>query len=137
MTTSTLITGAKKEARQHIPCIYYPIHFKKDTNKIQTLIDSKSEVNAIHSTFAQQLDLFIRPTNTEAQKIYGITLDIYKMVVAAFSIINKANWVKFFKKIFLVANISLEVVFGMFFLILSSINIDFLDWELWWRIYTT
>ena len=34
------------------------------------------------------------------------------------------------------ANVSLEVVFGMFFLTLSNIDVDFLDWELWWRIYT-
>ena len=33
-------------------------------------------------------------------------------------------------------NISPEVVFGMSFLILSGADVYFLDWELWWRIYT-
>ena len=64
-------------------------------------------------------------------------LDTYGMVVAAFLVTDKANQIRFFEKTFLVANISPEVVFGMFFLILSSANVDFLDWELWWRTYTT
>ena len=35
------------------------------------------------------------------------------------------------------ANVSSEVVFGMFFLTLSGVNIDFLGRELRWRTYTT
>ena len=35
------------------------------------------------------------------------------------------------------ANVSLDVVFGMFFLILSSTDIDFLDRKLSWRTYIT
>ena len=52
-------------------------------------------------------------------------LDIYRMVVAAFLVVNKANQVKFFKEIFFVANISPEIVFEMFFFTLSSANVDF------------
>ena len=59
------------------------------------------------------------------------------MVVAAFSMVDKANWVRFFKKTFLVANISPKVVLGMLFLILSDADVDFSGWELWWRTYTT
>ena len=33
------------------------------------------------------------------------------------------------------ANVSLELVFGMFFLTWSGADIDFLDWELCWRTY--
>ena len=44
------------------------------------------------------------------------------MVVAAFSVIGKANRVKFFEKTFLVANISPEVVLKMIFLILRIEN---------------
>ena len=93
------------------------------------MIDSGSEINAIYLTFVKELGLPIRPTDSEMQKIDSIMLDIYGIVVAAFSITDKANWVKFFEKIFLVANVSLEVVFGMFFLTLSNIDIDFLDWN--------
>ena len=41
--------------------------------------------------------------------------------------IDKENRVKFFKKIFLAANVSLKVVLKMSFLTLSDTNIDFLE----------
>ena len=63
-------------------------------------------------------------------------LGIYKMIVAAFVMTDKANRVRFFKGTFLVANVSLKIVFRMLFLTLNSANNDFLDWKLWWRTYT-
>lgn len=42
-----------------------------------------------------------------------------------------------FQKIFLLANISVEVVLRMFFLILSNANIQFPEKKLTWRFYTT
>ena len=54
-------------------------------------------------------------------------LDTYGMLIAAFLIRDKANQIKFFKEIFLVANVSPEVVLGIFIFILNSANIDFLD----------
>ena len=57
-------------------------------------------------------------------------LHTYGMIVAAFSVINKANQVRFFEEIFLVANVNPEVVFGMFFLTLSDADVDFVDWDL-------
>ena len=59
------------------------------------------------------------------------------MVVSAFCVINMANRIRFFKETFLVANISPEVVFGILFLNLSSIKIDFSGRELRWRTYIT
>ena len=130
--TSTSMTGAREEALERIPCIHYSVQFKKDTSKaqVQALIDSGSEVNAIHPTFAKQLGLPIRPTDVGAQKIDGTTLDTHGMVVAAFSVENKANRVRFFEETFLVANVSPEVVFGMLFLTLSGADIDFSGREL-------
>ena len=115
------------------------VYFKKDINKAQVraLINSESEVNAIYPTFAKQLGFPIKPTDVGAQKIDGTSMDTYENVVAAFSVVDKANRVKFFEEIFLVANISPEIVFGMPLLILSSINIDFAGRELRWRTYTT
>ena len=92
---------------------------------MQALIDSGSEVNAIHPSFVKQLGLSIRPTDVGAQKIDGTTLDTHGMVVAAFSVEDKANRVRFFEKTFLVANVSPEVVLGMPFLILSDADVDF------------
>ena len=57
-------------------------------------------------------------------------LDIFEMVVTAFSVRNKVNWVKFFKETFLMANVSPEIVLGMPFLTLSDANVDLLGWEL-------
>ena len=101
------------------------------------LFDSSSKVNAVHPAFTKELGLPIRPTDVGAQKIDGTTLNTYEMVVAAFSLKNKANQVRFFEKTFLLANISLKVVFGMPLFTLSRVNIDFLRRELQWRTYTT
>ena len=65
-----------------------------------------------------------------AQKIDGTTLGTYGMVVAAFSLTDKANRVRFFEETFLVANVSPEAVFGMLFLTLSGADVDFLGREL-------
>ena len=94
------------------------------------LFDSGSKVNAIYSTFTGELKLSIRPTDIKTQKIDGTTLDTFGIIVIVFLVTNKANWVKFFEKTFLLANVSLEIVFGMSFLTLSGADIDFLGREL-------
>ena len=65
-----------------------------------------------------------------AKKIDGTILDTYGIVVVAFLMTNKANWIRFFEETFLIANIRPEVVFRILFFILSDADIDFLDWEL-------
>lgn len=75
--------------------------------------------------------------NIRAQKIDGTMLNTYRIVVAAFSVTDKANPVKFFKETFFVANVKPEIVFRILFLILSNIEIDISAWELRWRIYIT
>ena len=52
------------------------------------------------------------------------------MVVTVFLVTDKVNRIRFFEKTFLVANISLELVFEMFFLTLNDVDVDFLGWEL-------
>ena len=135
LAASTSMTGTREEALERIPCIHYLVQFKRDTT--QALINWESEVNAIHPTFAKQLGFLVRPTDIGAQKINSTTLDIYGMVVAAFSIVDKANRVRFFEKTFLMVNVSPEVVLGMLFLTLSGADVDFLGRELRWRTYTT
>ena len=138
LAISTSTTGARKEALKRVSYIDYLVQFK-NTNEaqIQALIDSGSEVNAIYLTLAKQPGLPIRPTDIGAPKIDGTTLDTYKIVVAAFSVEEKANRVRFFEETFLLANVSPEVVLGMLFLTLSSADIDFSGRELWWKTYTT
>ena len=104
--------------------------------RVQVLINSGSKVNVIHPNCAKQLGLPVRPIDVGTQKIDGTSLDTYRMVVAAFSVVDKVNWVRFFEKIFLIANVSLEVVIGMSFLTLSGANVDFLGWEFRWKTCT-
>ena len=101
------------------------------------MIDSGSEVNAIHLTFAKQLGLPIRLTDVGAQKIEVTMLHTYGMVVAVFIVEDKANQVRFFEETFQVANVSLEIVLRMLFLTLSGVDVDFSGRELRWRTYTT
>ena len=79
----------------------------------------------------------MRTTNVGTQKIDGTTLETYGMVVAAFSMTDQANRVRFFEETFLVANVSPDVVLGIPFLTLSGADVDFPKRELWWRSYTT
>ena len=94
-----------------VPCIRYPITLRKKS--VSALLDSGSEVNAIHPTLARELGLPIRPTDVGAQKINGTMLDTYGMVVTAFSVTDKASRVRFFEETLLVANVSPEIVLGM------------------------
>lgn len=55
------------------------------------LFNLGNEVNAIYLTFAKELRLHIRPTNIKDQKIDNIMLNIYKIVIIVFSVIDKAN----------------------------------------------
>ena len=110
-------------------CIRYPITFRKKSVSMLALLDSGSEVNIIHPTLTRNLGLPIRPTDVRAQKIDSTMLDTFGMIVSAFSVMDKANRVRFFEKTFLVTNVSLKVVLGMPFLTLSSTDVNFLGWE--------
>ena len=112
-----------------VPCIWYPITFRKKSTPMSACLDSGSEVNTIHLTFDQELGLPIKTTDIGAQKIDGTILDTFGMVVVAFSVTDKANRVKCFEETFPVANISPEVLLGMSFLTLSDANVDFLGQE--------
>ena len=79
----------------------------------------------MYLAFIERLGLMMQTTNIGAQKIDGTTLETYGMVVAAFSVTDQANKIKFFKKTFLIANVSLDVVLGMLFLILSGKDVEF------------
>lgn len=99
LAISTLVIVARKKAVEdgenlrsnlaQVLCIRYLINFKKKS--VAAFFDSSNKVNAVYPIFAKELDFSIRPTNVKVQKIDGITLDTYGMVVAAFLITDKAN----------------------------------------------
>ena len=113
-----------------VPCIRYPITFRKESVPVSALFDSGSEVNAIHLTFARELGFLIRTTEVRAQKIDGTMLDTFGLVVVAFSVTYKANQVRFSEKTILLANISLKIVLRMPFLTLNGADVNFSGWEL-------
>ena len=103
---------------------------------MQALIDSGSEVNAVHPAYAAKLGLTFRKTNVGSQKIDGSPLETIGRVIAGFQIQDKLGRVRFFQKTFFLADTSMEVVLGMPFLTLSTAEIRFAERELVWRTYT-
>ena len=69
--------------------IWYPIIFRKKF--VLILFDLNNEINIIYLTFTKKLGLSIIPIDIGAQKIDNTILDTYKIIVAAFSMTNKAN----------------------------------------------
>lgn len=55
--------------------------------------------------------------NIRTQKIKNTILNIYKIVIAALSMIDHAKKIRFFKKMILIANVSPNIVLKFFFLI--------------------
>ena len=143
LTISLLVTGTSKETPKirvvdKIPYICYPVQFHKNKGKdILALLNSESKVNAMTPAYATYLGLRVRVTNVDTQKINGFSLATYSMVLAAFQVVDKLDCSWFFQKIFLLADISMEVVLGIFFLTLSNVDIQFAEKELTWRTYTT
>ena len=99
-------------------------------------IDLGSEVNTMHPAYATKLGLRTRKIDVGAQKINGSYLDTFGMVIVDCSVKDKLKRVQFFQKTFLLANIGLEVVMGMFFLTLSKADIRFAKLKLVWKTYT-
>ena len=100
------------------------MQFQKNKSKdVLALLNFESEVNAITPTYAAELGLKVQKTDVGAQKIDRSLLKTYNMVIAAFQVFNKFNCSWFFQETFLLANISIEVVLGMFFLTLSNSDI--------------
>ena len=79
-----------------VPCIRYPIRFKKSEVQVQALLDSGSEVNAMTPGYASKLGLKVRPTDVGAQKIDGSTLETFGMVLASFQVEDKLGRSRFF-----------------------------------------
>ncbi len=115
-------TEGKLEELEWLPCIWYFVTFKDQT---EALLNSESEVNTMSQAFAQQLSLKISKTNVGTQKIDSNTLEIYRMVVPTFYILDKDGRERFFEKSFLLADVKVDRVLGMPFLTMSNVDVDF------------
>ena len=124
MATSLLVTETSKKgnvALQRVSYIHYPIQFKK--KKVQALIDSGSEINAMTLAYGLKLGLWVYCTNVGAQKIDDSTLETFNMVLVSFQVEDKLRRARFFQETFLLANISAEVVLDMPFFTVNNANI--------------
>ena len=123
------MTGASTEALkvrvlERVSCIYYLVQFHKDKNRdVLALLNSRSEVNAMTSTYAAHLGLKIRIIDVGARKTNASSLATYGMVIAAFQVVDKFGRSWFFQETFLPANISMKVVLGMSLLTFSNADI--------------
>ena len=128
LATSTPVTEARHKnvvVLDCVPCICYPMRFKKSKVQVLALINSGSEVNAMTPAYALKLGLKVHTTNVGAQKINGSTLETFRIVLASFQVEDKLGRTRYFQETFLLADISVEVVLGMPFLTLSNANIQF------------
>ena len=86
------MTNTSREATlKLVMCIRYPVQFrqKNDEDKdkdVRVLIDSSSEVNAIHPTYATKLGLRARKIDIGTQKINRSYLETFEMVIADCSV---------------------------------------------------
>ncbi len=112
---------ASLKALQRVPCIKYPVEFQN--NKVQALVNSGSEVNVMTSAYATKLDFIAQKISIGAQKIDGSQLETYGIVSASFFLLDSLENARFLEETFLLADIMMEVILGMPFLVLS--NTDF------------
>lgn len=70
------------------------------------------------------------PTNIATQNIDDLSLEIYNIVLAIFSLQDYLRKVRFFETTFLLTNTSMEVVLEMLFLIFNNIDFEFSTEEL-------
>lgn len=93
--------------------LYYLVLFNKKL--VQALINLDNKLNIISLTFAKKLGLWVWRTKVGIKKIDSSSLKIFEIVISSLLIDNKAGGLWFFKKNFLIANISINIAFGMFF----------------------
>lgn len=93
---------------------------------VQVFIDLNSKMNIIYLDFAKKLGFWVQQIAINAQKINDFKLNIFGMVLVFFLVKNEKKFY-FFKKIFLVTNLSINVALKMFFFILNNIEVNFVN----------
>ena len=103
------MTDISREATlERVPYIWYPVRFRQKNNKdenndMRALIDSGSEVNAMHPTYTMKLGFRAKKIDFGVQKIDGSHLDSFGIVIADCSVKNELERIQFFQETFLVS----------------------------------
>ena len=95
------MTDASKEGwkmiMDRVPCIYYPIKFRKDKRlTIRALINLGSKINAMTLAYAKPLSLQGQKIDVGAQKIDGSLVKTFEIVITSFQVKNKLSRARFF-----------------------------------------
>lgn len=92
---SAPVTEASKEiVLERVFYIYYSIQFKKD--KVKTLINSGSKVNAILSGYTSKLGLKFHFIDVRTQKMNSSTFKRFDIVIGSFQIEDKPDRPQYF-----------------------------------------
>ena len=75
------------------------------------------------SEYVLKPKLKICSTDVEVQKIDSSTLKMFEMVLASFQLEDKLRKVWFFQEIFLLTDLSIEIILEIFFLTFSNKNV--------------
>lgn len=136
MTESSKKEDPKVQKGSELQCVLYIYHSTQFNEfLVKTLIDLGNNINMIQASSKRKLSLCICQTNINAKKIDGSRRKTYKMVIALFQVDDKDRKTSFFETAFLLADISMDVVFEMFFLIQNNIKINFYNQKLKQRLY--
>ena len=87
----------------------------------------------MHPAYATKLGFHAKKIDNGVWKIVRSHLDTFGIVIVDCSVKDKLRRVQFFQKTFLLTNIGLEVILGIFFLTLSRVNIRFVKREFVWK----
>lgn len=87
------------------------------------LINSKSKINAINPTYTAKLGLKVQQIDVGIEKIVVSSAEIYGMVIAISQILDQFDYLYFFQKIFLFADIIIKIMFNMRFLTFSNADV--------------
>lgn len=108
---------------QRVLYMHYPAKFNKFF--LEVLIDLGSEVNAMQTSFAKKLGLYICKTDVSTQKINGSRPETFGMVIALFQVDDKIGKFCFLEETFLLVEISIDVAFKVLFLIMNKVEVYF------------
>lgn len=122
--TSNMVNLKVQELKlQQVPYIYYPAQFGKIS--VEVLIDLSSEINIINPSFARKLSLSICKIDMGTQKIDSSRLKTLEIMIISFQVDDKNRKSRFFEEIFLLCDISIDIAFGILFLTLSNVEVNF------------
>ena len=89
------------------------------------MFDPQSEVNAITPVYIAYLGFKVQKSDVSTKKIDNSLQEIYGIVIATLQVLDKLAHSSFFQKTFLLAEISIQVVFACFslFLVMLTSNL--------------